>query len=198
MLGSTVALSLRCLSSSTGRRIPAQSSCDGRLMFGERPPLRMCSAAALLMPAFVGRGCQPGSLQAIELLFRCNAVGLYAHRPWVAAHPPWLFLAGCHARWFGRRTVGRYVRFPAGFRLAARVVSVFHETGFAGGACHLSFCRLRKGCDRRECEGVASLVLRCRVFRWLRMWLRGCPCVPTLLHCPFWVRCPRNGAGGLR
>ena len=84
--------------------------------------------------------------------------------------------------WFGWRTVCRYLPFPAGLRLVARLVSVFHQGGLAG-VCHLPFQRLRNGCDTRECEGVASLVVRWRVFGWLRVWLRGRPCVPMLPRC---------------
>ena len=56
------------------------------------------------------------------------------------AGTPWLFLAGCDGGWFGWRTVGRYLPFPAGLRLVARLVSVFHQGGL-GGVCHLPFQR---------------------------------------------------------
>ena len=91
-------------------------------------------------------------------------------------------LGGCDGGGFGWGTICRYLPFPAGLRLVARVVSVFHQGGLAG-VCHLPFQRLRNGCDTRECEGVASLVVRWRVFEWLRVWLRGRPCVPMLLRC---------------
>ena len=96
------------------------------------------------MLVFLGRGCHPWRLQAIELMLRCNAVGLYAHRPWVAANPPVAVLGGLRRKviWaVYRRQVSEF--FLLGYvwlrrwsrcfiRVASLVVFVtYHSTGCA-------------------------------------------------------------------
>ena len=126
----------------------AESSCDGRVTFGERPKL------LILLPfcscrCFWGADATHGGYKLLNYCCAATLLGCMLIDPGSQQTP-----RGCSWRAATEGDLGGVQSagigdFPAGLRLATQVVSAFHQSGFAGGVCHLSFYRLRKGRDRR-------------------------------------------------
>ena len=132
----------------------------------------------------LGQAEAPGRGGCLACLRRClpGYDGALRIGAIVAAQRCWLFLVGCDGGSFGWRTFGRNLHFPTGLLLVAWLVSLFHLSGFTG-VCHLLSLPLRKGCDRRECEGSESLVVRCRIFR---MGSNVAPCLAMQANAAAW------------